>query len=85
MNYLAILKSGNEAVKLAEYFERQGIILDVVSTPCKIAREGCGYSLLFPSDMLQDIINAAKAKNLTIVEIYSQKPGPLSNTYEKIR
>ena len=85
MKYLAIYKSGNEAVKISEYFERNGTILDVIATPCKIAKEGCGYSLVFPSNMLREVVDASAMKKLTIMEIYAQKPGSLSNAYEKIK
>jgi len=84
MYCLAIMNSGNQAVRLAELFEKKGIRLEVVSTPCKIAIEGCSYCLQFPEEMLNEIKETAAEKDIKIQSIYLKRKEALINKYEKI-
>lgn len=84
MYCLAIMSSGNQAVRLAELFEKRGIRLEVVSTPCKIAVEGCSYCLQFPEEMLNEIKGIAAEKDIKIQSIYLKIKDTFLNKYEKI-
>lgn len=81
---LAILKSGNYAFALCRALERKGYVFEVVSTPCQIAREGCGYCLKFPESYMDVVTNEGNANRLVILEIYRIQPGFNKNRYIKI-
>jgi hypothetical protein len=45
---IAIVDSGNYALKLSAILEKKGYYFEVMSTPCHIAKSGCSYCLKFP-------------------------------------
>lgn len=84
MYCLAILDSGNYVFSLCRLLEKKGYVFEVVSTPCSIAKDGCGYSLKFPVEFTNLVINEAAASRMRIREIYKVTPLYSKNKYEKI-
>lgn len=81
---LAMFSSGNHAFNLCRILERKGYVFEVVSTPCQIARDGCGYCIRFPLEYMDLIINEAMANNMIVREIYKIVPMFTKHKYEKI-
>jgi hypothetical protein len=84
MDGIAILDSGNYALKLCGILERKGHFFEVVSTPCKIARNGCSYCLKFPLEFRDMIQQEAILNNIAIREIYSMERLFNKNKYTKV-
>jgi len=83
MDCLAVFNSGNYAMHVSRLLQMKGYVFDVVSTPCKIATGGCGYSIKFPCEYKDLIISEAKKNNIPIGEIYKVIPMFMKNKYEK--
>lgn len=84
MYCLAILDSGNFAFNLCRILEGKGYFFEVISTPCHIAKGGCGYCIKLPFKYKDVIIKEGKESNNDIKEIYKVNILPTKNTYEKI-
>lgn len=84
MYCLGLMGSGNYVYALCGILERKGYVFEVVSTPCNIAREGCGYCLKFPYEYKDFVISEGMANRLPITEVYRVIPDYNKNKYEKI-
>jgi len=84
MNCLALLESGNYVINLCRALERNGFVFEVVSTPCQISKGGCGYSLKFPCEYKNIVLDFARKLNYKVLEIYSTNDMITKFTYEKI-
>ena len=84
MDGIAILDSGNYALKLCGILERKGYFFEVISTPCQIARNGCSYCLKFPMEFREMILKEAQLNNMAIREIYSVEKQLTRNKYTKV-
>jgi hypothetical protein len=84
MHAIAILDSGNYALKLCSILEKKGYIFEVVPTPCHIAKNGCGYCLKFPLEYKELVLQEALLNKLVIREIYKIEPQLMKNSYIKI-
>ena len=84
MYCLAILESGNYAFNLCSILERKGYVFEVISTPCQIAKGGCGYCIKLPLEDKDIIINEGTASKIYIREIYRIIPMFSKNKYERI-
>lgn len=84
MECLAIFDSGNYVFSICSILEKRGYVFEIISTPCHIAKGGCGYSLKFPMEFKDMIINVGYEQRMPVREIYLIKPQFLKNTYEKI-
>jgi len=84
MYCLAMLDSGNYVFHLCSILEKKGYVFEVVSTPCQIAKDGCGYCLKFPMEFKDLVVSEARANGLSIREIYKIIPGYAKNKYERI-
>lgn len=84
MDGIAILDSGNYALKLCGILERKGYFFEVVSTPCQIARNGCSYCLKFPLEFRDMILQEAHLNNMAIREIFSVEKQLTRNKYTKV-
>lgn len=84
MNCVAVFESGNYAFRLCTILEKKGYVFEVVSTPCQIAKGGCGYSMKFPEECKDIVISEARAYGLSIMDIYKIQPGFTKNKYIKI-
>ncbi|MCR4436841.1 MAG: DUF3343 domain-containing protein [Clostridiales bacterium] len=84
MDCLALLDSGNFAYKLCSIFEKKGYIFEVVSTPCHIAKDGCGYCIKFPAEFKELLVSEGIKNKTPIREIYKIIPAYKKNKYEKI-
>ena len=84
MDGIAILDSGNYALRLCCILERKGYVYEVTSTPCQIARNGCGYCLRFPLEYRDMVFQEALQNNIVIREIYKVVPGQTKHRYERI-
>ncbi|HOA54827.1 MAG: DUF3343 domain-containing protein [Acetivibrionales bacterium] len=81
---IAILDSGNYALRLCSILERKGYVFEVVPTPCHIAKDGCGYCLRFPLEFKDIVLQEALLNNLVIREMYKVEPQMFKNNYVKI-
>lgn len=85
MDCLAIVSSGNYAFKLCRVLERKGYVFEVVSVPCHIAKDGCGYCLKFPMQYMDLVMSVGRANGIIIREIYKIiRLLPTRNKYERI-
>ncbi len=83
MYCLGILDSGNYAFHLCGIFEKRGLVFEVVSVPCKIAKGGCGYCLKFPEEYIESVIKEGKKNETPLREIY--KAIPISSKVKYIK
>jgi hypothetical protein len=81
---IAIMDSGNYALKLCTILERMGYVFEVVPTPCHIARNGCSYCLKFPLEFRELVLQQALLNKITIREMYRIEPRLTKNNYVKI-
>lgn len=84
MDAIAILDSGNYALKLCTILEKKGYVFEVVSTPCQIAKGGCSYCLKFPVEYKDMVLREALFSKLAIREIYQVEQLFTKNKYIKI-
>jgi len=84
MDCLAVYDSGNYTIKMCRHFERMGLVFEVISLPCKIASQGCGYCLKFPEKYIDIVVSESRANNYPVREIYKIHKGTTKNIYEKI-
>ena len=84
MDAIAIMDSGNYALKLCTILEKRGYIFEVVSTPCQIAKGGCSYCLKFPVEFKALVLQEALFNKITIREIYQVEPQFTRNKYTRI-
>jgi len=84
MKCLAVYDSGNFAYRVCSILERKGYIFEVISIPCKIAIQGCGYCLEFPEDYIQTVLEESEEAGNPVRIIYKKIPGLTSNKYKKI-
>lgn len=84
MDGIAILDSGNYALKLCSILERKGYVFEVISTPCQIAKGGCSYCLKFPLEYKDAVLQEALINKITVREIYRIERYPMKNKYVKI-
>jgi hypothetical protein len=78
------MNSGNYVYALNSALVKKGYVFEVVSTPCHIAKGGCGYCLRFPFEYKDLIINEGKINRMPIAEIYKIIPLFSRNKYERI-
>jgi len=81
---LAILDSGNYVFNLCRIFEKKGFVFEVVSIPCHIAKDGCGYCLKFPIQFRDMVIYEGIINRMPVREIYKIIPFGTRNKYERI-
>lgn len=81
---IAIVDSGNYALTLCRILERKGYVFEVISTPCQIAKNGCGYCIRFPMEFIDLIQKEGKANNIAIREIYRIIRSPYKFIYERV-
>jgi len=84
MKCIAILDSGNYVYKLDSLLEKRGYKFDVVSTPCHIAKGGCGLCLKFPEEFLEVVKAGAIECNTPIKGVYMIADGHSKNKYRRI-
>ncbi len=81
---LAVVESGNYALSLCRLLEKKGFYFEVVATPCRIAKGGCGYSIKFPLEYKDVLIGEATLNNIRIEAVYKVITGFNKNYYERI-
>lgn len=84
MDCLAVYDSGNYTIKMSRHFERMGLVFEVISLPCRISAQGCGYCLKFPEKYRELIVSESKAQNYPVRELYRVNKGIFKNSYEKL-
>lgn len=84
MDCIAVYDSGNYTVKMKKNFERKGLVFEVISLPCKISSQGCGYCMKFPEEYKEIVITDSEAMNYPVREIYGIIKGITKNVYEKL-
>lgn len=70
MDILYIMESSNFAARLSQILKEKGIETEIISIPCKIAKDGCGHCLEAEDIYMDQIIEEAKNNKLIIKEIY---------------
>lgn len=83
MYCLAMLDSGNYVFNLCRAFEKKGYVFEVISTPCHIAKGGCGYCLKFPPECRELVKSEALALGTPVREIYTVTSLSTRNSYKK--
>jgi len=81
---LAMFDSGNYVFNLRRILEQKGYSFEVVATPCRIAKGGCGYCLKFPEEYFETVINEGRLNRMVVREIYRVTSLSSKNKYEKI-
>jgi hypothetical protein len=81
---LAILDSSNYVFSLCRALEIKGHVFEVVSTPCKLAKSGCGYCLKFPCEFQNVVIENANILNTPVRELYCAHDMITKFKYEKL-
>jgi hypothetical protein len=84
MKCIAILESGNYVYKLNSELERKGYNFEVVSTPCSIAKGGCGLCLKFPEEFLGVVKEESVLINTPVKEVYRVVSGFAKSKYERL-
>lgn len=84
MDCLAVYDSGNYTIKMSRHFERKGLVFEVISLPCRIAKHGCSYCLKFPEKYMDLVISESRAISYPVRQIYRVHKGFTKNTYEQI-
>jgi hypothetical protein len=67
---IALYDSGNFAYRMCRVFEQQGIVFQVIATPCKVTKTGCGYCLLFPELYAGKVVSQSDMYGCPVREIY---------------
>lgn len=70
MDCIALYDSGNYAYRVCRIFEQKGIVFQVISTPCRVSKTGCGYCLLFPEQYLSQVISVSTECGCPVREVY---------------
>lgn len=84
MDCIALYDSGNYAYRICRVFEQRGIVFQVISTPCKVTKTGCGYCLLFPEEYLDQVIKTSIAYGCPVREAYRIVMAQNKKNYVKI-
>jgi hypothetical protein len=84
MYCLVLFDSGNYVFNLCRILEQKGYVFEIVSTPCHIAKSGCGYCLKLPEKFSGLVLKEASINKTPVREIYRIIPTPSKNKYEKI-
>ena len=84
MDGIAILDSGNFALKLCSLLEKKGYVFEVTSTPCNIAKNGCGYCLRFPIEFADLVVKESVANKIAVREVYRVINQVTRNKYERV-
>lgn len=81
---IAIMDSGNYALALCRALERKGYVFEVVSTPCQLAKSGCGYCIKYPSEFTELVVREGKDIGIPVREVFNIIPYGFKNRYEKV-
>jgi len=84
MKCIVMLDSGNYVYKLDSMLEKRGYKFEVVSTPCHIAKGGCGLCLKFPEEFLEVVKAGAIECKTPIKGVYRITDGHSRNKYRRI-
>ena len=84
MDCLAVYDSGNYTIKMSRYFEKKGLVFEVISLPCRISSQGCGYCLKFPEERLKEVLAGSREMNYCVRELFRVNRGFTKNAYEKL-
>jgi len=82
---IAVMESGNHAIALSQELENAGVMAQVISTPCKLAKEGCGYSLRFDMNDQEAINKIATERDLKVRSYYRVSKDFMKSKYQKIQ
>ncbi|NSW89762.1 MAG: DUF3343 domain-containing protein [Firmicutes bacterium] len=85
MYCLAIVDSGNYAYRLYSIMRNKGYDVEVVSTPCKLAKSGCSYCIKLPFEYKDLIVKEGLENNIYVREIYKVTTLDCKNVYERIK
>jgi hypothetical protein len=81
---IAVMESGNFALSLCRVLEKKGLYFEIVATPCRIATGGCGYSIKFPLENTDMLVDEAASQRIRIEALYKVVPGLTKNYYERM-
>jgi hypothetical protein len=84
MYCLVMVDSGNYAHKLYSIMNSKGYDVEVLPTPCNLAKSGCGYCVKISLEYKEVIIKEGQENKICIREIYIIKTKGGKNIYEKI-
>lgn len=84
MYCLGLLNSSNYVLRLCRILRNKGYPAEVVSTPCKIAKNSCGYCIRFHEQYKDSVIREGAEACIPIREIYQVVKVSHKNVYQKI-
>lgn len=84
MDCLAVYDSGNYTIKMSRFFESQGLVFEVISLPCRISSQGCGYCLKFPEEYINIVLEKSREMKYPVRELFRVTKGFMKNTYERL-
>jgi hypothetical protein len=84
MDCIALYDSGNYAYRVCRIFEQRRLVFEVISTPCRISKTGCGYCLKFPAEYLKDVLAESLACGCPVREVYRIVERDMRKDYIKI-
>jgi len=68
-------------MRLLNLLNKEGCHSEVTSTPCKLAKGGCSYSVKFSCDLYDKVADVAKRNSINIKAAYRIEPKLLKNDY----
>ena len=80
-DYIALCESSNYAMKLSYLLSKEKYYGEVVSTPFRLASEGCGYSVRFAESIYEKVREIARNNSIKIKAVYEIEPQMLKNNY----
>ena len=81
MDCIVTCDSGNYCMRLSSLLNKEGYHSEVTSTPCKLAKGGCSYSVKFSCDLYDKVAAVAKNNNINIKAAYRIEQKHLKNDY----
>jgi hypothetical protein len=81
---MALFDSSNHAISLCDRMENQGTVVEIVQTPCRIARSGCSLCILFRMSFCRKLIEEGKKNGTPVREIYRIIKTDGRDKYDKV-
>ena len=82
---IAVMESGNYALALSKELEDIGVVSQVISTPCKLSGEGCGYSVKFDLKDKETVERISLNHEIKIKSYFKSSKELFKSKYQKIQ
>ena len=81
---MALFDSSNHAISLCDRMDSIGIKMEIVQTPCRIARSGCSLCILFNISHIRGLVDEGKRNGTPVREIFKIIKTDSRDKYEKM-